>query len=152
MAVIRKLFSEEILKGSISFKVEGKPQGKARPRFSRRSGAVYTPSATKAYEKQIADAYREAAHGGKFTISVGIIVMACFPIPKSWPKAKKLQAMKGELRPGKPDIDNILKIVLDGLNGVAYDDDSLVTEASCTKMYVFEPDDAGHLTVIVAGG
>ncbi len=151
MVVIRGLLSEEPSRGSVSFKTDGKPQGKARPRFSRWGGTVYTPSATKAYEKQIADAYKEAAHGVKFTISAGIIVMAYFPIPKSWPKAKKLMAMRGELKPGKPDIDNILKIVLDGLNGTAYDDDALVTDALCTKKYVTDPNAAGHLTVTITG-
>ena len=34
-----------------------------------------------------------------------------------------------------PDVDNILKIVLDGLNGVAYADDSQVVEAACRKHY-----------------
>lgn len=135
----------------ISFTVQGKPQGKARPRFSRRSGAVYTPAATKEYETKIAQAYRDASRGETFTDSVSIQVMACFPIPKSWTIAKKARAMYGEIYPGKPDIDNILKIVLDGLNGVAYEDDALVTEAACSKAYVQKMLDEGHLTVIISG-
>ena len=35
----------------------------------------------------------------------------------------------------KPDCDNIAKIVLDALNGLAYDDDSQVTELEVHKFY-----------------
>lgn len=34
----------------ICFKVNGQPQGKARPRFSRKSGTVYTPKTTLDYD------------------------------------------------------------------------------------------------------
>ena len=34
----------------MEFIVEGEPQGKARPRFSRRSGTVYTPAKTANYD------------------------------------------------------------------------------------------------------
>ena len=50
----------------IEFVVYGKPQGKQRPRFSRRSNSVYTPKNTQAYERQIAKAYRAAANGLSF--------------------------------------------------------------------------------------
>ena len=40
------------------------------------------------------------------------------------------------MRRGKPDIDNILKVVLDGLNGIAYEDDKQVTIVQCKKSYM----------------
>jgi Holliday junction resolvase RusA-like endonuclease len=47
---------------------------------------------------------------------------------------------EGELLPSKkPDIDNVLKIVLDALNGVAYKDDSKVVSVSGKKIYSDEP-------------
>lgn len=49
----------------VYFFVPGKVQGKARPRFSSKSGTVYTPGKTKSYERQIAEAY-EAQHGPCF--------------------------------------------------------------------------------------
>jgi Holliday junction resolvase RusA-like endonuclease len=39
----------------------------------------------------------------------------------------------------KPDIDNVLKIVLDALNGVAYKDDSRVVSVSGRKIYSMTP-------------
>lgn len=42
----------------------------------------------------------------------------------------------GQLFPcKKPDIDNIIKIILDGLNGVMFDDDKQVVNVSATKVY-----------------
>lgn len=118
----------------INFKVLGKPRGKARPRFSSRSGAVYTPRETREYEKRIAMAYKLS--GGKMLdgkVQVGIL--AAFKIPKSWPRRKKEEAEAGKVIPGKPDIDNILKVVLDGLNGYSYEDDKNVTDVNCVKYY-----------------
>lgn len=45
------------------------------------------------------------------------------------------EALAGKLPPGKPDIDNILKVVLDGLNGIAYKDDKQVVLTQCKKVY-----------------
>lgn len=118
----------------VYFFVPGKVQGKARPRFSHRSGTVYTPGKTKSYERQIAEAY-EAQSGPCFEGAVTVIIEAVFSIPKSWTRAKKADAAAGKLAPGKPDIDNILKVVLDGLNGIAYEDDKQVVLTQCKKFY-----------------
>lgn len=118
----------------VYFFVPGKVQGKARPRFSHRSGTVYTPGKTKSYERQIAEAY-EAQSGPCFEGAVMVIIEAVFSIPKSWTRAKKADAAAGKLAPGKPDIDNILKVVLDGLNGIAYEDDKQVVMTQCKKVY-----------------
>ena len=118
----------------VYFFVPGKVQGKARPRFSSRSGTVYTPGKTKSYERQIAEAY-EAQHGPCFEGAVMVVIEAVFPIPKSWTRAKKAEALAGKFPPGKPDIDNILKVVLDGLNGIAYEDDKQVVLTQCKKVY-----------------
>ena len=118
----------------VYFFVPEKVQGKARPRFSHRSGTVYTPGKTKSYERQIAEAYK-AQYGFPHEGAVMVTIEAVFPIPKSWTRAKKAEAAAGKLAPGKPDIDNILKVVLDGLNGIAYKDDKQVTMTQCKKFY-----------------
>ena len=121
----------------MEFIVEGEPQGKARPRFSRKSGTVYTPAKTAKYEKEIRQAY--IAVGGKL-IPEGsyavVTVDAYFKIPKSYTKRKRLDCEQNINRPDKkPDIDNVLKVVLDALNKVAYEDDKQVIEVICRKWY-----------------
>lgn len=67
-------------------------------------------------------------------------VIATFPIAESWSKAKKAQALRGELpHVSRPDADNCLKIVCDALNGVAWNDDSQVVDARVRKRYGGEP-------------
>lgn len=121
----------------MEFIVEGDPQGKARPRFSRRSETVYTPSKTVKYEKEIRQAY--IAAGGKMIPAgsyVAVTVDAYFKIPKSYIKGKRLACEHNIIRPDKkPDIDNVLKAVLDALNKVAYEDDKQVVEVICRKWY-----------------
>ena len=121
----------------MEFIVEGEPQGKARPRFSRKSETVYTPSKTARYEKEIRQAYITA--GGKLIPEgsyAAVTVDAYFRIPKSYTKRKRLACEHNINRPDKkPDIDNVLKVVLDALNKVAYKDDKQVIEVICRKWY-----------------
>ncbi len=121
----------------MEFIVEREPQGKARPRFSRKSGTVYTPSKTAKYEKEIRQSFLAA--GGKMIPAgsyVAVTVDAYFSIPKSYTKRKRLECEHNIKRPDKkPDIDNVLKAVLDALNKVAYADDKQVIGIVCRKWY-----------------
>lgn len=132
----------------MDFIVDGKPQGKQRPRFSRLSRTVYTPAKTAKYEKQIAKAYTDS--GGRCIPAdcyVSVNVSAFFPVPKSYSKKKREDCLERRLRPDKkPDMDNILKVVLDGLNRAAYEDDKQVVELIGRKYYT-ESD--GYLWVSV---
>ena len=118
------------------FTVEGEPRGKQRPRLTR-SGIVYTPSETTRYEKSVKAAYLMAG-GRKINGPVKVTVWAFLKIPAS-KSAKARAQMRGEPATKKPDIDNILKIILDGLNGAAYEDDKQVVEAVVYKGYRPEP-------------
>ena len=114
----------------ITFFVEGKPQGKGRPRFSK--NVVYTPQKTIEYEHRIADAY----HGECAVGSLFVDIKAFFAIPKSYTKEQKNAIRKGNLSPTKkPDADNIGKVVLDALNGIAYEDDKQVVDLRVSKQY-----------------
>lgn len=117
----------------IEFEVSGKPQGKARPRFSR-DGRVYTPSATRAYEKRVRDAYR-AAGGKMLTGAIQLEIYAMFAIPASTTKKARQWLSEHNKYMKKPDADNIAKSVADGLNGVAYEDDAQVYSLHVIKTY-----------------
>ena len=43
----------------MTFTIEGQPQGKGRPRFTK-SGHAFTPQATKDYENLIAESFKAA--------------------------------------------------------------------------------------------
>lgn len=124
----------------VRFIVCGEPHGKARPRLNTRTKTVYTPSKTAEYEKQVALAYKSVSKGKKFDEAVRLEIDAYFSIPKSTPKKKLFMFFINTFRPTKkPDIDNILKIIMDGLNGIAYEDDKQVTSVFIHKYYSTEP-------------
>ena len=119
----------------IQFFVPGKPVGKGRPRFTR-NGHTYTPGKTRAYEAAVAWECRKAMKGklpSELPQNVSVEVMV--KPPKSWTKTKTKNALGGLIIPGRPDIDNYLKAVLDGCNGVAFLDDSQVVAVYATKRY-----------------
>lgn len=125
---------------SILFSVPGPPQGKARARTVRGRGGQtfsYTPDKTVLYENLIKISYLQVSKkifNNKEPINVRIT--ACFEPAKSASKKKRMQMLSGEIKPTKkPDIDNITKCILDGLNGVAYRDDTQVVEVSAKKIY-----------------
>lgn len=106
--------------------IEGKVIGKARPRVTK--NGIFTPKNTRDYEKKIADAWRGLGiEPFKGPVEVNIYVER--KMPDSRPK--KLEA---EYDVFKPDVDNIMKTVLDALNGVAYLDDKQVYSASVVKL------------------
>ena len=115
----------------------GQPIGKGRPRFTR-TGRVYTPEKTRKFEHRLAAAASDymALHNLEPTKGpCHMVIKAQFEIPKSWTKAKKAAAEAYEILPGKPDIDNIAKIVLDSFNGVVFEDDAQVYDLKVVKAY-----------------
>lgn len=125
----------------VVFEVPGEPRGKGRPRFTR-DGHPYTDSETRAYEKKIVAYYRQKLGGFRWPDAelISVSVVAYYKIPKSATKAVAASMREGELLPSKkPDIDNVLKIALDALNGVAYKDDSKVVSVSGKKIYSDTP-------------
>jgi Holliday junction resolvase RusA-like endonuclease len=122
----------------LQFTVPGEPRGKGRPRFTRR-GFAYTDTATRDYETLIACRASEAMPCAPVETPVSVRIDIYKGIPKSWTRAKRLRAMDGQEIPGKPDLDNVAKAVLDALNGVVYADDVQVTRLLVTKQYSLEP-------------
>ena len=90
------------------------------------------------YEARVA-LFAQQAMAGRPVIAgpVALSVTALFPIPASWPKKRQAAARAGtEQHTKRPDLDNILKAIKDGLNGVAWKDDSQVCVLrECRKGY-----------------
>lgn len=119
----------------IEFEVLGKPQGKARPRLGKYG--TYTPTKTKNYEELVRYSFKNKYKN--FTPLEGALeatIYAIFEVPKSYSKKKRLELLKTTFNyTHKPDTDNIAKIILDSLNGLAYKDDSQVVQLKVCKMY-----------------
>ena len=123
----------------VVFTIKGEPKGKGRPRFTK-TGRVYTPTETMQYESLVILNYRSVAKGYKFTSPVRVTIKVFHAPPKSKSKKVKEDMLNGRILPTKkPDLDNIAKIILDGLNKVAWDDDTQVVEMMIVKRYSEEP-------------
>lgn len=105
------------------FTVEGEPASKSRARFTKRGSktVTYTPEKTKQAEERMAWVYRASKgpqHDGDTTRAYG--VEATFYYSHNQ----------------RRDVDNMLKLILDGLNGVAWPDDVQVVEVAGRKQWV----------------
>ena len=127
----------------VMYTVYGEPVGKGRPRFARRGNFVstYSPQKTKTYEDEIR-MMAKAAMGSSEPLETPITVAIYIRvgIPASFSKQKRKDALEGTLKPTKkPDIDNIAKCFLDGMNDIVYLDDKQVVNLHITKVYAETP-------------
>lgn len=123
----------------IEFEIPG-VMGKMRARTVRRGNFTtsYTPKEDVNYENLVKTLYLNKANGlmwnDKEPIEVHIV--AYFDIPKSYSKKKSKEAAEHQMFPcKKPDADNIAKIILDGLNSVAYHDDAQIVLLTVLKVF-----------------
>ena len=122
------------------FEVPGKVIGKGRPRLNTYTGTVYTPTKTKDYETLVEQYFllkypKFKALEGRLKVSI----IAYFEIPKSTKKSDIGEMLENNISPTKkPDIDNIVKVVLDSMNKFAFRDDTQITKLEVEKVYGLE--------------
>lgn len=124
---------------AIAFTVPGEPQGKGRARVGSINGhaRMFTPAKTVAYEGLIAHAAAQAMGGAPMLVGdCRLEVEIVCSVPASWSQKKRAAALQGDIRPAKkPDADNVLKAVCDGMNGVVWKDDVQAVEGWWRKTY-----------------
>ena len=119
--------------------IPGKPMGKQRHRtFTRgKFASSYTPTKTVNYETLVKllfiERYPNRMNGRPDFVpidgAVAVGVRAYYQIPKSTSKKRRAMMLAGEILPTvKPDMDNVIKIISDALNGIAYTDDKNITD------------------------
>ena len=127
----------------VSFVVPGEAVGKGRPRVSTIGGhaRMFTPQKTANYETLIAMAAQQAMAGreligGPVLVEMKILVS----VAASWSKKKTAEALAGDVMPTKkPDADNVLKAICDGINGIVFKDDVQVVNVSLSKRFSATP-------------
>lgn len=127
---------------SIQFTVLGEPYGKGRPRFNRFTGTAHTPEKTESREALVGYEYRRQCGTFRFpdTAMLDMRILAYYSVPKGDSKATRAAKLEGFIRPTKkPDMDNVVKLVADALNQVAYRDDTQIVDCQCRKFYSEQP-------------
>ena len=117
------------------FTIPGDPHGKGRPRATVVGGRarLYTPQKSADYEARVREI--GARHfSAPLDCPVKIRIVAYFAMPKSWSKRKRAE-QAGRHHTQKPDADNIMKSIKDGLNGVAWRDDCQAADCRIVKRW-----------------
>ena len=120
----------------IKFTIPGPAQAKQRPRVNIKTGRIYTPGDTHKYEKLVGESYGDNPCFKDQFISIKILFK--FEVPKSYSKKKQDEALAGNLRPTKGDIDNYIKSVLDGLSKVDLLDERYICNITAEKIFAEE--------------
>lgn len=108
-----------------TFHVDAKPKAKGRPRFA--NGRTYTPKDTLDAEKFVASCYDGPLYTGPVAVFVAY--------HKDHSEVTVTPLSEGYERKAQADIDNLLKLTLDALNGVAWDDDRQVVHLEAIKCH-----------------
>ncbi len=132
----------------IEFSIPGEPVAKGRPRFARAGKFVrtFTPQKSARFEERVRLCAMNAGVQ-PFDGPVGVTVRAYWPARKPALKRGKRPA---EWKDTRPDLDNCLKAVLDGLNGVGFTDDGQVASALIQKMRAAQGEAARTEVVLVS--
>lgn len=134
----------------VKFVVLGEPQGKGRPRFVTRYnpetkksfGKARTPEETIVYENLVKTEYNRQCEGFRFSddAMLDMRIMAFYSIAQSKSKKMKEAMRNHEIRPiKKPDADNVIKVIADSLNQVAYRDDAQIVDTMFRKFFSDKP-------------
>ena len=112
------------------------PVPKAR---ARTGGKRRDHMRTKQWEALIRDTAALHARGQEPLRGVLEVELAFgMPMPKSW-STTRAWGNKGELHGKRPDVDNLAKAVMDGLQGVLFIDDGQVAALTTSKRYSLDP-------------
>ena len=124
--------------------IMGEPVAAGRPRFSNRGGFVkaYDPKKSREYKALIKEqALQQLSKDYQsFDCPITVDINVYRSIQKSISKKEYDRRLSNEVRPTvKPDTDNYIKIILDGLNGLVWLDDNQITDIAAHKYYSDEP-------------
>lgn len=112
------------------------PQG--RPRFARtRTGVrTYDPARSREYKSFVQWSTFQLWPAEPLDGPLSVRIVEYRAIPASWSKKRRAEALAGVIRPtGRPDLDNVVKAILDSLNGRMWHDDSQVVSLHAEKRY-----------------
>lgn len=132
----------------IRFEVLGQPQpqGSTRAFVNKKTGRAIVTSSNpnlKSWRDSVAWSAREAMAGAE--PSDGPV---CLQIAFWMPRPKSVKRQEPTV---KPDLDKLVRGVLDGLTGIVYRDDAQVTRVDATKRYV-DPAVPNPITAITVFG
>lgn len=136
-----------------TFTIQGTPIPQHRPRFTTIGGygRAYSAKSDVEFRKIIQSAFFKAKE--RFAVTHGsspfpfhkdtpldVELVFFLPIPDSYSQKKRELALNREFpHVKKPDVDNLIKGIFDGLKGHAWNDDSQVMSVTAEKFFHTHP-------------
>jgi Holliday junction resolvase RusA-like endonuclease len=121
----------------IQFSVAGEASGKGSliSGVGKKTGRVYSHSPTKTirWEERVAQEAQAVTKGMLSLMEGPLSVEIYFYLPK--PKSARKYALPDK----RPDLDKLIRAVLDGMSKIVYKDDGQVTDLSVSKRYGEKP-------------
>ena len=147
---------------TLTFQVTGEPKGQPRPRaFARKMGNVHV---ARFYDSDVADAWKSAvqiallemATQTRWELTLGPVAVElrfAMPRPKSHFGAKGLKPSAPVHHSGKPDADNLAKLVMDQItkSGKIWRDDSQVVSLTAHKLWASGNESGCSVLIALAG-
>ena len=126
----------------IQFTVPGDPVGKGRGRVAG-SGTrrwIVTPARTQLYEESVAEFAREAmGDRPPLTAPCHAAIRIYLATPKGWTIERLCMSQLEPWHDVAGDLDNFVKSILDGMNGIVFDDDRRVSQLYACKTWDANP-------------
>lgn len=126
----------------IRFTIPGEVIPQGRPRFARTRNGVraYDPARSREYKSFVQWSTFQLWPEKPLDGPLSVRIVEYRAIPASWSKKRRAEALAGVIRPtGRPDMDNVIKAILDSLNGRMWHDDSQVVSLHAEKRYAETP-------------
>jgi Holliday junction resolvase RusA-like endonuclease len=154
---------DELEMSTLAFTVYGDPKGQPRPRaFARKIGAIHV---ARFYDSDVADTWKrqvmlaimqaaEVGNGWHFTSeAVSVSMNFAMPRPKSHSGAKGLKPSAPVAHAGKPDVDNLAKLILDQItrSGNVWRDDSQVVSLTVHKFWAVGAEQGCSVSISTLG-
>ena len=118
----------------IDIVIPGEPVAKGRGRVTKQ-GRVFTPAKTRKAEETLAGrAMAQLATRTDLPLAGPLRLEATFTrcVPASWSRRKREEQ---RLPTSKPDVDNLLKLAKDALNGLVWVDDAQIVTVITRKVF-----------------
>ena len=125
----------------LTISIPGAMRGKGRPRFTSAGGfaRAYTDEKTANAETWVRSCAVDQTGGHVLDGPLSLTVEVGICPPASWSKRRRADALAGAAAPtGKPDLDNVVKLIADALNGIVWRDDKQIVHLSARKFYAAE--------------
>jgi Holliday junction resolvase RusA-like endonuclease len=133
-----ELRSHKKEKEIIFLEIPGNPVPKKRARFSKYGTYDEQSKVKRRIKNEILFQMSKKSILRRIESHISVEMIFHTPIPKKTSQKRRKELLDAP-NPKKPDLDNLIKMYCDCMNKIVYDDDALITELICKKIYSENP-------------